>query len=311
MRAMWGGYPGLPARLAELAGYVDAMARMAEAAYPGAGLDIAALPETSVNGGLTGTGNDVAFPLEGPVLDVMGEAARRNRCHVVVPLYLAEEAAPGRFSNAAVLLDRSGRVAGIYRKVHAVVDPWTAAAEAGITPGASFPVFACDFGRVGVQICYDMAYDEGWAALGGKDAELVIWPSQWPGLVHPAWRALQHGYHVLSSTWRNNASLTDPTGHAIRVMREEGVFVERIDLEYRILSWQPALKNGHAFDDAFGPRAGYRYSEEEDCGIFWSNDPSLPIGEMVRCLGLETKSEELARARKVQDALRGGPPRLD
>jgi len=242
---------------------------------------------------------------------VMGDAARRHRCHVVVPLYLADDPLPGRCSNAAVLLDRSGRVAGIYRKVFAVVDRGSAAAEAGVTPGSSFPVFACDFGRVGIQICFDMAFDDGWRELARKGAELVVWPSQWPGLVHPARRALEHGCYVLSSTWRNNASLTDPTGHAIRVRRKEGVFVERIDLEYAILSWQPALRNGAAFDEAFGQRAGYRYSEEEDCGIFWSNDPDLPIAEMVRRLGLETKQEELVRSRAAQDALRGGPPVSD
>ena len=94
-------------------------------------------------------------------------------------------------------------------------------------------------------------------------------------------------------------------------MRQEGVFVERIDLEYAILPWQPALRNGAAFDESFGRRAGYRYSEEEDCGIFWSNDPVLPISAMVRMLGLETKKDELARSRAAQDALRGGPPAPD
>ncbi len=308
MRAMWVAYPGLERRLAELAGLVDEMAHQAEAAFPGAGLDIAALPEMAVSGEPEGSGAEIAFPLEGAVLDVMGAAARRYRCHIVVPLYLADDHTAGRFSNAAVLLDRSGGVAGIYRKVFAVVDRGSEAAEAGVTPGSSFPVFACDFGRVGIQICFDMAFDDGWRALGRKGAELVIWPSQWPGLVHPARRALENGYHVLSSTWRNNASLTDPTGHAIRVMRQEGVFVERIDLEYAILPWQPALRNGAAFDESFGLRAGYRYSEEEDCGIFWSNDPVQPISAMVRMLGLETKQDELARSRAAQDALRGGPP---
>ena len=261
-----------------------------------------------MNGGLEGTGADIAVPLEGPVLDVMGEAARRNRCHVVVPLYLVDDAARGLFGNAAVLLDRTGNVAGIYRKVFAVVAAGSRTAEAGVTPGNNFPVFACDFGRVGVQICWDMAYDEGWDALARKGAELVVWPTQWPGRVHPAARALKGGFHVLSSTWRNNASLLDPTGHVVRDIREDGVFVEQVDLDFEILTWQPALKNGAAFDERFGERAGYRYSEEEDCGIFWSNDPRVPIREMVASLGLETKAEEVERCRTALLELRGGPP---
>ncbi len=311
MYAMWHRYPGLEARLQELAGFVGRMAGEACERFAGHRLDIAALPEVAVSGGLEGSGSSVAFPLEGPVLEIMGRAAREHHCYVVVPLYLEEDRPGGRFSNAAVLLDRRGEVAGVYRKVFAVVDRGRDTAEAGVTPGSYFPVFQTDFGTVGIQICYDMAFDDGWETLGRKGAELVIWPSQWPGRIHPSRRALDNRYYVLSSTWRNNASLTDPTGHTIHELRSEGVFVEMIDLEYEILSWQPALKNGKAFDERFGPRAGYRYSEEEDCGIFWSNDDSLPVAEMVKMLDLETREVELGRARQELVRLRGGPPRLD
>jgi predicted amidohydrolase len=305
---MFGPYPGLDARLTELAGLVDRMAEQAAALYPGRRLDLAALPETAVSGEAQGPVSKVAYPLEGKVLDVMGSAARRAGCYVVLPLYLTDDAG-GSYSNAAVLLDREGRPAGVYRKVFAVVNRGSDLAEGGVTPGREFPVFACDFGTVGMQICWDMAFDEGWEALARKGAELVVWPSQWPGQIHPSARALRHGYYVLSSTWRNNASLTDPTGHTIRQIRgRDGVFVERIDLEYAVLTWQRTLQCGKAFDERYGARAGYRYSEAEDCGIFWSNDPATPIGEMLRELDLETKAEETARSRRVLDALRPQRP---
>jgi hypothetical protein len=242
------------------------------------------------------------------VLDVMGAKAREHRCYIVVPLYLEDDREKGLYSNAAALVDREGHVVGVYRKVFAVVNRGNETAEGGVTPGTDFPVFDCDFGCVGIQICFDMAFDEGWEALSRKGAELIVWSTQWPGQIHPASRALRGRYFVLSSTWRNNASLLDPTGHLLREIREDGVFVEQIDLDYEILGWQPALRNGKAFDEAFGKRAGYRYSEAEDCGIFWSNDPTMPITEMVRALSLETKADELERCRKVLVGLRGGPP---
>ena len=311
MYAMWHAYPGLPTRLAELGRFIDRMAAEAAARYDGARLDIAALPEMAISGGIEGSGPEVAFPLEGPVLEVLGGKAREHGCYVVAPLYLEDDRAQRLYSNAAALIDRQGRITGVYRKVFVVVDRGAPTAEAGVTPGSTFPVFDCDFGRVGIQICYDMAFDDGWDSLGRKGAELVVWPSQWPGQINPSRRALDNRYYVLSSTWRNNASLTDPTGHTIKEIRDEGVFVERIDLDYAILTWQKTLKNGKGFDEAFGGRAGYRYSEQEDCGIFWSNDPAMPIREMVRALDLETKEDELVRAREAQVRLRGGPPRLD
>ncbi len=311
MHNMFCPYPGLQTRLEELAGLVDRMAEEAAARYSGARLDIAALPEMAVNGGRKGSAAEVSEPLEGPVLDVLGAKAREHLCHIVVPLYLADDREQDRYSNAAALLGREGQVIGIYRKVFAVIDRGAETAEGGITPGSEFPVFDCDFGRVGIQICYDMAFDEGWEALRRKGTELIVWTTQWPGQIHPSSRALRGRCYVVSSTWRNNASLLDPTGTLLLEIREDGVFVEQIDLDYALLSWHPVLRNGAAFDERFGTRAGYRYSETEDWGIFWSNDPSTPIAEMVRELGLETREAEMERVRKVQDRLRGGSPPQD
>jgi len=310
MHDMFGPYPGLDARLSELAALVDAMAEQAASQLQGARLDLAALPETAVTGELRGPVSTVAVPLEGKVLEVMGGAARRAGCYVVVPLYLAE--GDGTYSNAAALLDRAGSVVGVYRKVFPVVGRGRAEAEGGVTPGREFPVFRCDFGDLGVQICWDMAFDEGWEALDRGGAEIVVWPSQWPGRIHPSARALRHSCFVLSSTWRDNASLTDPTGHTIReISGGDGVFVERIDLDYVILAWQATLRNGRAFDERYGGRAGYRYSESEDCGIFWSNDRETPIGAMLRELDLETKAEEIARTRRVLARFREAPASRD
>jgi hypothetical protein len=191
MYSMWGPYPGLAKRLEALSSFIDAMARMARQKCH-AGLDIAALPETAVNGEVKGSAKDVALPLEGAVLETLGAAARRNKTYVVVPLYLAEDVAKTRLSNACVLLDRRGKAAGIYRKVYPVDSGKAGRLEGGVLPGKEFPVFACDFGK--------------------------------------------------------------------------------------------------------------------DGGIFWSNDPQIPVMEMVRGLGLELPADSLDRNRRLQDRLRGGPP---
>ena len=38
--------------------------------------------------------------------------------------------------------------------------------------------------------------------------------------------------------------------------------------------------------------------EDEDCGIFWSNDPRITIGEMVRAIGVLELEEEMTRVRE-------------
>ena len=38
--------------------------------------------------------------------------------------------------------------------------------------------------------------------------------------------------------------------------------------------------------------------EDEDCGIFWSNDPRITIGEMARAIGVLELEEEMARVKE-------------
>jgi predicted amidohydrolase len=309
MYNMWHEYPGAEARLNRLAAFVDEMAAKARQQYQ-AGLDLAVLPECAGSGE---TGDDPAahsLPLAGPLLEIMGSAARRNHTYIVVPTNLAEDPARRLYTNAAVLLDRQGQVVGIYRKVHLVAGVGRDDLEGGLAPGRDFPVFDCDFGKLGAQICFDMEFDDGWAALARKGAEIVVWPSQSPQLVTPRGRASRYHYYIVSSTWRNNASVFDPVGDIIAQTKTEpaSVLVTQVDLSYAILGWQSKLANGAAFTEKYGTAAGFRYSESEDRGIFWSNDPKIPVMQMVRTLGLETLSEELARNVALQDKLRGGPP---
>lgn len=309
MCAMWGEYPGVAKRLEALGEIIDEMARKAADQYRGAKLDLVVLPEDAVCGGRTGSAAERSVPLEGPVLDKMGAKARQYGTYIVVPLFLAENREQGLCTNAAALLDRTGKLAGIYRKVHPVAARTSSVLEDGVAPGREFPVFECDFGRLGIQICFDIEYDDGWAALARQGAEIVVWPSQSPQTVRPASYAMRHRYYLVTSTWRNNASIFEPTGmFAGQILPPERVLVRQLDLSYLILPWQPELRNGEVLRQKYGDRVGYHYSEAEDRGLFWSNDSAMPIGRMVRELNLERFDDTIERNRKLQDAIRGGPP---
>jgi len=299
MQAFWGEYPGLQKRLEQLGGLVDQMAEESQRKY-GRGLDLAVLPETAVTGE---TSNDVmadAVPLQGALQDTFARKARQHRCYIVVPTYLLENREKKLCSNAAILIGRDGEIVGIYRKVHLAVHTGSDSLEGGTTPGKESPVFQCDFGKLGIQICYDVEWDYGWSELARQGADLVAWPTQSPQTTHPAARAFAHRYYIVSSTWRNNASFFEPTGKIIAQIHEPAhVLVERLDLSYAILPWSPQLHNGAALKEKYGERVGFRYYEDEDRGIFWSNDPQAPIGEMIHFLGLGETGQEFRRIRQL------------
>ena len=300
----YGYYPGLAKRLEELSVIIDAMAAAAKEKW-GKKLDLAVLPEDAVCGGKAGSAEERSTVLEGQVLDVIAQKARQHGTYIVLPLFMVDDRECKRHHNAAVLLDRKGGNAGIYRKVHPVVDQSGRLLEGGVTPGNSFPVFGCDFGRIGIQICLDISFDDGWESLSKKGAEIIAWPTQSPQTARPAARALEGGFYVVSSSWRNNASLFEPTGLIMAQIREpESVLVQEVDLSYVILPWSHKLRNGAYLSELFGERVGYRYSESEDCGIFWSNDPTCSIKRMTQSAGLEDLRQTIELNRKLQDRLR-------
>jgi predicted amidohydrolase len=313
MTRWYDDYPGLKGRLEQMRGLIDAMATESRSRY-GRSIDLALFTEYAVTAGKPGTAADVAVPLDDTILEALGAKAREHNTYIVFGGVFRDGPADGDCSNAAAVIDRSGRLAGRYVKVHPVLDAvkpdGKIVLEGGVKPGSEYNIVDLDFGRVGLQICYDVEYPEGWRRLAERGAELVLYPTQSPQLTRPGMYAACHEYWVVSATFRNNASLFEPgTGLvAAQIKEPQRTLVHEIDLSYVILPWSSRLRNGQAFREAFGDSVGFRYSESEDRGIFWSNDPRRSIGEMARSLGLlETPKERESRARDAQDRLRGGP----
>lgn len=112
---------------------------------------------------------------DGPTVKLMQELAARYRMVIVVPIY--EEEIAGVYYNAAAVIDADGRYLGKYRKTHIpqVAGFWE---KFFFKPGASgWPVFNTAYCKLGVYICYDRHFPEGWRALALNGAEYIVNPS--------------------------------------------------------------------------------------------------------------------------------------
>jgi predicted amidohydrolase len=296
----------LDQRLQRMDELVDSMAAQAKLNYPGKRLDLAVLTEYF----MARPGNTLAERAVrlGDVESRIAACAKRHGCYIVVPMILREEGAPVTYSNAAVLVDREGRITGIYRKVHPCSDLKEVLLEDGMTPGRSFPVFDCDFGRVGIQVCYDIFFADGWDALSKQGAEIVALASETPETVRPSMYALQHRYYIVSATPRDHAAVYSPLGVVEAQTTQEGVLVHQIDLSFAIVGWEDGLDGGKGVTRKFGDKVGYNYYSDQDVGIFWSNDPATNIGKMIGSLGFPEIDQETEQTRVLQDKIRGGPP---
>jgi beta-ureidopropionase len=119
---------------------------------------------------------DLAEPIpDGRTVTAMRDLAKETGMVTVVPIY--ERVDEGTFYNTAAVIDADGTMLGIYRKTHIpqVEGFWE---KFYFRPGnLGYPVFDTAVGRIGVYICYDRHFPEGWRELGLKGAKIVFNPS--------------------------------------------------------------------------------------------------------------------------------------
>ena len=111
----------------------------------------------------------------GPTVQKMMALARETEMVIVVPIY--EKVDEGTFYNTSAVIDADGSFLGIYRKTHIpqVEGFWE---KFYFKPGnLGYPIFDTAVGRIGVYICYDRHFPEGWRVLGLKGAKIVFNPS--------------------------------------------------------------------------------------------------------------------------------------
>ena len=127
---------------------------------------------------------------EGPTTKRFQSLAKELAMVMVLPMY--EIVQPGLYFNTAAVIDADGSYLGKYRKHHI---PQTKGfwEKFYFTPGTGgFPVFDTAVGKVGVYICYDRHFPEGWRALGLNGAQIVFNPSATHrGLSEYLWRLEQ------------------------------------------------------------------------------------------------------------------------
>jgi N-carbamoylputrescine amidase len=119
---------------------------------------------------------DYAEPIpDGPTTRRMRDLAKETGMVLVVPIFEKED--DGLYFNTAAVIDADGSYLGKYRKTHIpqVKGFWE---KFYFRPGnMGYPVFDTAVGRIGVYICYDRHFPEGWRALGLAGAKIVFNPS--------------------------------------------------------------------------------------------------------------------------------------
>lgn len=118
---------------------------------------------------------DLAESVPGPSTSTFSTLAQRTGVAVVVPVF--ERRAPGLYHNSIAVIDNSGRLLGLYRKMHIPDDP-SFYEKFYFTPGdLGFRAFDTQTAKIGTLICWDQWYPEGARLTALQGAAILFYPT--------------------------------------------------------------------------------------------------------------------------------------
>ena len=118
---------------------------------------------------------NLAQTIPGPLTNSLSRIAKENNIVIVSSLF--EKRTEGLYHNTAVVFEKDGEIAGIYRKMHIPDDPgyyekyYFALGDLGFKP------IQTSLGKLGVMICWDQWFPEGARLMALAGAQVLIYPS--------------------------------------------------------------------------------------------------------------------------------------
>lgn len=180
---------------------------------------------------------DLAEPIPGATSNALCELAKELGVVLVGSVF--ERRMNGVYHNTAVVIERDGSIAGLYRKMHIPDDPgfyekfYFTPGDAQNNNGASgFMPVDTSAGRLGVLVCWDQWYPEAARLMALAGAELLIYPTAigWDITDDPAeqsrqldaWVTVQRGHAIANNlpvvAPNRVGTEADPSGHSAGVL---------------------------------------------------------------------------------------------
>ena len=161
---------------------------------------------------------DLAETVPGPSTEAFARAAKDAGVAVVVPIF--EKRATGLYHNSAAVIDATGELLGLYRKMHIPDDP-AFYEKFYFTPGdLGFRAFDTKAGRIGTLICWDQWYPEGARLTALKGAAVLFYPTaigwhphekeQYGTHQREAWRTIQRSHAIANGVY---VAVVNRVGH--------------------------------------------------------------------------------------------------
>jgi len=260
--------------------------------------DLVCLPEAFTTVTVNRPIEEIAESVPGPTTEIVAEKAKAAGCYVICPIKTRRD---GKVWNSAIIIDREGEILGIYDKIHPVTSSSDYTVfEGGVMPGSEASVFDLDFGRIGIQICFDIGFPESWQELAEKGAKIVFWPSAYNGGFPLQVYAYLHHYYVVSSVRSDKSRIIDPLG---RILAETdyhvNVIYRDINPDFVVAHYDFNYSIPDRIMEKYPGRVYVRSYMDDDHFLVEPIDDSLSTEHLQKEFGFESTFQYHDRHRKA------------
>ena len=233
------------------------------------------------------------------ILALLADLARQHHCYITCP---AVRTLPdGNFRNSIQLIDRQGEVCAIYDKVHPTL--WEL--DSCIYPGQKAVVAECDFGRVGLAICFDLNFDEFRLQYVQARPDMIAFCSMYHGGLMQNYWAYSCRAHFAGAITGTGGYIHSPVGEPIACSTNYFNYATAtVNLDCRQMHTDYNMEALSAMRKKYGPQVkvsdpGYLASV-----LISSESDEVSIDQMVQEFGIELLDDYFTRARARQTEAR-------
>src|SRR5580692_5657403 len=173
----------------------------------------------------------LAESIPGPSTDTLTRVCRETGVVLVASLF--ERRAPGLYHNTAVTIEKDGRIADTYRKMHIPDDPLYYE-KFYFTPGdLGFKATQTTQGPIGTLVCWDQWYPEGARLTALRGAEILFFPTaigwhpsekeEFGTAQYEAWQTAQRAHAIANGVF---VCAVNRVGHEHGDVEHNGVLME-------------------------------------------------------------------------------------
>lgn len=227
----------------------------------------------------------------------LSSMAQKNNCYIAYGSIRYDRG--GKLRSSSVLLDRKGRISGIYNKNY----PTIGEIQLGIVPDDTIPLFQCDFGKVAMVICFDLNFEELRNKLAKQKPDIILFPSAYHGgMMQSNWAYACHSFFVGSISGQGTFSeIRNPLGEIVASSTNYFSYaVATINLNSKLVHLGYNFEKLEALKEKYGAIITIEDPGELGPVLVSSEDEKLKICDLLHEFDIETLEDYMNRSREFR-----------